>query len=255
MVSNRTYKDSVFCMLFNEPGKLRELYNALHGTSYGSETPVSINTLRDVLYAGRRNDISFSLRGRNVVLFEHQSSANPNMALRFLPYICGVYEKLIPPKGVFQASPLVLPRPEFIVFYNGTRPLPDKSTQRLSAAYPEDPGAGPPALELAVTVYNINAGHNPGLLGAVGDLRDYALFVAKVREFEKTRGREEAFGLAIRHCIGHNILREFLLEHAREVISMFADITLEEFIDLRVEEGVELGLKEAVGKVVDKAVE
>ena len=60
------YKDSVFCLLFNNPDKLRSLYNALTGSSYTDETPVVVTTLRNVLSEGFRNDISFTIGGKTL---------------------------------------------------------------------------------------------------------------------------------------------------------------------------------------------
>ncbi len=47
-VLNREFKDTVFRMLFSEKDKLIELYNAIYGTDYGSDTPVDINTIEEV---------------------------------------------------------------------------------------------------------------------------------------------------------------------------------------------------------------
>jgi hypothetical protein len=50
MGSNREYKNSVFSLLFSDPDTLRELYGALEGITLPSDVPISINTLKDVLY-------------------------------------------------------------------------------------------------------------------------------------------------------------------------------------------------------------
>jgi hypothetical protein len=71
MTPNTKYKDSVFCMLFNDEAKLRRLYNTLTGASYGEETPVAITTLKDVLFMQWKNDISFTIGNKMVVLIEH----------------------------------------------------------------------------------------------------------------------------------------------------------------------------------------
>ncbi len=65
MGANREYKDSVFYMYMTEDHKrLIEVYNALQNTNYSLDTPVEINTLSDVLYKNRINDISFLLAGK-----------------------------------------------------------------------------------------------------------------------------------------------------------------------------------------------
>lgn len=47
---NRNYKDSVFTLLFQDKGKLIELYNAIEGTEYTADTGIEINTLETALY-------------------------------------------------------------------------------------------------------------------------------------------------------------------------------------------------------------
>lgn len=55
----RNYKDSVFRMLFSEKDTLLGLYNALNGTAYTDPDELEINTLKNAIYLGRKNDISF----------------------------------------------------------------------------------------------------------------------------------------------------------------------------------------------------
>ncbi|MDR0600391.1 MAG: hypothetical protein LBG84_09990 [Treponema sp.] len=94
MAANTRHKASVFSLLFSEPGVLRELYSALSGVNVPPETPVTINTLEDALFMDRVNDVSFAIADRLVVLLEHQSTVNPNMALRVFLYAARVYEKI-----------------------------------------------------------------------------------------------------------------------------------------------------------------
>jgi hypothetical protein len=80
MHTNRKYKSSVFTLLFSDPARVRELYNALAGTCYDESADIVINTLQDVIFMERINDISFTINDKLVVLIEHQSTINPNMA-------------------------------------------------------------------------------------------------------------------------------------------------------------------------------
>ena len=64
MKANKNLKDSVFSAYFSEDtARLVELFNALEGTDYPPDTPVEINTLTDVLWMDRINDLSFVLNG------------------------------------------------------------------------------------------------------------------------------------------------------------------------------------------------
>ncbi|MDR3355568.1 MAG: Rpn family recombination-promoting nuclease/putative transposase [Spirochaetaceae bacterium] len=221
---NAGYKDSVFSLLFSDPDTLRELYGALEGVTLDKKIPVTINTLSDVLYMERYNDISFTVGNKLVVLIEHQSSVNPNMPLRLLLYIARVYEKIIERKSLYRETPLKVPRPEFFVLYNGLKPYPDQATLRLSDAFERPEGLGgaglPAELELIVKVYNINKGHNEGIVKKCAVLSGYSVFIDKIRENRQTMALEGAMKAAIGYCIEHNVLSEFLMERSSEVINM-----------------------------------
>ena len=178
MNANTKYKDSVFSFLFSDPDLLRELYCALEGVSLPDDVPVTINTLHNVLFMDRANDISFEIGGKLVILIEHQSTINPNMALRFLIYIARVYEKIIDDKKIYTSRPMPLPRPEFFVLYNGVSPYPDEEILKLSDAFESAASLGvpekwDPSLELKARVININQGRNEGVVRKCKTLNGY----------------------------------------------------------------------------------
>jgi hypothetical protein len=235
MASNRQYSnlrfaDSVFSFLFSDPVILRELYGAIEGVDLPPDAPIIINTLEGVLYKTFLNDISFEVDKKLVVLIEHQSTINPNMAIRLLMYIARVYEKITAGKNLYGKKKLTIPRPEFIVLYNGVDPYPDEDTLKLSDAF-EDPSSlgiskgTLPDLELTVKVYNINQGHSEPIIRRCETLEGYSAFIARVREFESEIAGEkkpalltedekkEAMRKGITWCIAHNILKPFLEAH------------------------------------------
>jgi hypothetical protein len=244
---NRKYKDSVFIKLFSDEHNLRELYNALAGTNYGEDVELSINTLEDVLYMKRINDISFTIAGRFVVLIEYQSTINYNMPLRFLLYIARVYEKYLgqlDKNAIFRERRIPIPVPEFYLVHTIGDAPPELRELKLSDMFMARDGAvsagagagesaprgGPVNLELVVKVINIRKDRNAAILEQSRTLRMYAEFVAVVEEHLRRlrermpqatkREREEAFKTAINYCIGHDILVKFLRKHASEVINM-----------------------------------
>ena len=89
---NRKYKDSLFRMVFRKKSDLLELYNAINGTEYTNPNELEINTLENVLYITKKNDVSFII-DCTMNLYEHQSSYNPNMPLRGLVYFSKQYNK------------------------------------------------------------------------------------------------------------------------------------------------------------------
>lgn len=156
-LANRNYKDSVFRMLFKEKERLLELYNAVSGRHYTDCSELEIVMLESAVYMGMKNDLSF-LIDMNLYLFEHQSTINPNMPLRFLQYVSAEYEKLIAPGSLYREKLVQIPAPHFMVFYNGTSPCGERMELRLSDAFYER--GTKPELELLVQVLNINSGFN-----------------------------------------------------------------------------------------------
>ena len=142
------YKDSIFRMLFNNTDRLRRLYNALTGSSYGEETPIVINTLNNELSMSMRNDISFTIGDKTVVLIEHQSTINPNMPVRFFLYLAAIYEKILHKRDLHNSPKVELPCPEFYLFYNGTSSFPENTILKLSDSFEKVFGKEKPPIEL-----------------------------------------------------------------------------------------------------------
>jgi len=131
-----------------------------------------------------------------------------------------------------------IPKPEFIVLYNGNEDMPEQQELKLSDMF-KDLGEGEaPNLELAVKVYNINKGHNEELVNRSAVLREYSTFVYLVKEYVKSMGLGKAIQLAMEDCIRKNVLKDFLEMHSQEVYNMlYGDWNMEEALDVRYEEG------------------
>ena len=239
---NRKLKDSVFSLLFSDPDILRSLYGALEGVELAPDVPISINTLSDVLFKDQINDLSFTVDKRLVVLTEHQSTVNPNMPIRLLKYIAWVYDDIVVTKKTYAKKLVPIPWPEFFVLYNGKEDCPDKVTLKLSDAFMDSRPAG---LELIVTVYNINPGHNGGMLKKCAELDGYSFFMDRIREYRKTiADKMLAVKKAIDDCKKRNILREFLEKYSTEVLDMLlTEWKTEEYAEAQREEGREEGEK------------
>jgi len=197
------------------------------------------------------NDISFEIGGKLVVLIEHQSTINPNMALRFLHYISEIYKTIIDSKNLYSTRKVKIPWPEFFVLYNGTEPYPDEVKLKLSDLFEKPyelglPEKAFPLLELEVKVININEGRNEEILKRCKKLFEYSAFIAKKRSFYEELGKnEEAVTAAIKYCAKHGILKEFLEIHGREVLNMvITEWNTEDCIAVRCEEAREDALKE-----------
>jgi len=239
MKANREYKATLFSGLFSEPDNLRELYNALANTNYGEDTPVKINSLKKVFFEGIKNDISFIIDNKFVVILEHQSTVNNNMPLRCLMYIGRVYEKIISKRSAFKRRLMHIPTPEFIVLYNGTEPFPSDQTLRLSDAFissnTHDMFGN---LELTVRVININPGFNEELLQKSETLNIYSAFCENVKcEKQKGHASDEAIENTIRWAETQDVFNEFLEKYGTEVSHMLmAEYDVETFMEVMEEE-------------------
>ena len=249
MKANRNFKDSLFTTLFASPDLLRDLYCALEGVTLPPETPVSITTLENVLFMDVYNDIAFKIGERLIVLIEHQSSINPNMALRLLMYIADTYKRIIKNKTLYSSKSISIPWPEFYVLYNGTKPYPDNSIVKLSDLFerPQElPEKSHPLLELEIKVININEGKNEDIVKQCKVLADYSAFIAKVRFFLKETGDlKEAIEKAIIYAQNNDILKEFLETHSTEVINLlYTEWNWDDALAVAREEGHEDGVEE-----------
>jgi len=254
--ASREYKNSVFTMLFSIKENSLALFNAVENTNYGPDTDIKITTLSNVLVKGQQNDISFVLDDKILVLMEHQSTINNNMALRFLMYISDVYEIIVDRKERYRKEMVSIPKPEFIVLYNGNEDMPEQQELKLSDMF-RDLGEGEaPNLELTVKVYNINKGHNEELVNRCAVLKEYSAFVYLVKDYVKSMGLSKAIQRAMEDCIRQNVLKDFLERHSQEVYNMlYGDWDMDEALEVRAEEaeakGIAIGENRGEAKVLD----
>ena len=203
-----------------------------------------------------KNDLSF-LIDKTLSLYEHQSSYNPNMPLRGFLYYVGLYRKLIHrSERLYSKHLLKIPRPHYIVFYNGSEKdmAEERRTLRLSDAFETDTGAG--EYEWTATMININSGKNQSIMDSCHILYEYAVFVAKIKRYRDSMELKEAIDLAVRECIEENILRDFLEQHRREVCDMcLTEFDEKKYEDVLREEGREEGLAEGRKKEVFMSVQ
>jgi len=250
MCVNKKHKASVFSALFSEPDALRELYSAIEGINIPKDAVIKINTLSDVLFMGQINDVSFTIDDQIVILIEHQSTINNNIPIRMLMYIGRVYEKIIERETLYQKKTVTIPAPEFIVLYNGKDMYPDYQELRLSDAFKNIKGLETvESLELTAHVYNINHGRNPEILKKSVNLSGYSLFIARIREYRKKLPLEESVKAAIKYCIENEILVQFFIYKASEVLNMLTEEpSIEEIVAIRSreiwEEGLEKGIEQ-----------
>jgi hypothetical protein len=264
MQANREYQSSVFVSYFKEtPERLIGLFNALAKTNFQKDTPIEIKTLDGALFKERLNDLAFLVKGRLIVLIEHQSTINLNMPIRFLIYIGRIYEKLLDGnRGIYRTELVKIPKPEFYVLYTGLEPCEDREDLDLTSAFMEPDGDeqsddseqsdssgqlnGGGQLILKVPVYNVNEGHNSEIMERCRSLEEYAAFMGLVRKYRaQGMSLKEALSAAIAHAIREGIMADYLREHGSEVYNMlYTEYRLEDALEVRYEEGERKGKQE-----------
>jgi len=218
--AKRKHKDTLFRDLFGVKAAALELYNAISGTHYGPDTDITMVTLKDILYDVPINDVSFTIDNKLVVLVEHQSTINENMPLRMLLYVARSYEQLTKDTDKYRRDRKEIPRPEFIVLYNGEEDMPEMKIMKLSDLFAEYNMEYPVNLELTVRVYNINKGRNQEIARRCATLNAYEVFTAKVREYGKTMKFGLAVDRATEECIKEGFLADYLSSHRKAVRNM-----------------------------------
>ena len=216
-VPNRNYKSSLFTMVFSDKKELLGLYNAVSGKQYKDPGALSVNTLENAIYMAIKNDLSFVIDSR-LSLYEHQSTYSPNLPLRMLLYLADLYADLTKNENLYGRKKVMLPPPQFIIFYNGEEKQPDRRILRLSDLYEVEEEEH--KLELQAVMLNINAGHNLELMRACKTLADYAQYTARIRRYAAEMPIEEAVERTITECIREGILEDFLRKYRAEAKRM-----------------------------------
>lgn len=256
VTANREYKSNVFSMLFDDKEKLLELYNALNKSHYTNKEELEIVTLKNAIYMSMKNDLAFVLDCR-LMLYEHQSTPNPNMPLRDLFYVSKEYEKMVLTKTLYSSRKVMIPAPHFVVFYNGMKKQPEREMLKLSNLYqiPEEE----PMLELQVEMLNINDGNNEELKASCQTLKEYMQYVNCVRQYayQEKLNLSEAVELAVTECIKEGILTDFLQKNRAEVVKMSIFEFDEEkewklIREAEYQQGVEDGIEQSIEKLLNK---
>lgn len=217
------YKDRLFNYIYGSEGNKAwtlSLYNAVNGSDYRDPDAIEITTIKEVLYLGMHNDVSFMISDE-MNLYEQQSGYNPNMPLRQLQYAGNLYEKFIRQNKLnkYGSTLLELPVPKLVVFYIGTNDKPDETVLRLSDSFPE---GSSPDIEVRVRMLNVNQGKNQKLLDACQTLKEYSWLVEQIRT-NKSKNKlelEEAVNNALTNMPNEFVIKPFLMAHQAEVKGM-----------------------------------
>ena len=217
---NKEHKDQLFTEVFSTEEALLSLYNAVNNSNYTDPSKLKFDRLGNYLFLGMHNDVSFCI-DCSLNLYEHQSTINENMPLRNLFYVSDILKVYVKENklDIYGTKLIKLPNPQFVVFYNGERNLPDKTELFLKDAF-ESSVEKDCSLDLKVTIFNINYGHNKEMMSKCPLLEEYAIFVHTVRKYlveykAIEKDTKLVVKLAVRRaaseCIEKGILKAILL--------------------------------------------
>lgn len=258
---NRKYKDRLFRFIFSDKGNLLQLYNAINDSHYSNPDDLVITTIDDVVYMGMKNDLSFIIDDI-MSLYEHQSTYSPNLPLRGLFYFSAMYRNYIEPmkQKLYTDSPLRIPFPVYLVFYNGSIEEPERKEILLNDLFIQNGKGLQPALECTALLLNINVGHNQELMEKCRILKEYAQFIHTIRsKISVGLPFQEAVETAVEDCISQNILSEILRKNKAEVIDMilteydeneFREFLKEDSWKKGHEAGVQDGIKTGIREII-----
>ena len=248
VTTTKEYKDRLFSFIFGrEENKAwtLSLYNAVNGSHYTDSSEIQITTIKDVLYMGMHNDVSFII-ANELSLYEQQSTYNPNMPLRQFLYAAKLIEQYLEPmkRKLYWKTLLKIPAPKFVVFYNGTDEHPDEVILKLSDAFL---GNGKGDIEVTVRMLNINVGRNKALFEACKPLQEYSWLVDKIRTYATQMARDDAIDKTLAEIPDSFQLKHLLLQHKAEVKGMIlTEYDEEDVMNGFKEEGREEGRKEGI---------
>ncbi len=253
----RNVKDRLFRFLFEKDREaLLELYNALNGTSYNDPSQLEMVTIESAVYVVMKNDLAFMLAG-TLNMYEHQSTYSPNLSARFLIYLAQEYQTVIEraEKSLYGAGLITLPTPKCVVFYNGTKEMPEEQILRLSDAFEDKSVKGD--VELTARMLNINQGHNQLLMEKCMVLKEYSEFVDVTRTYMRQgKNAEMALSDAVDYCVENGILEKFLRENRAEVLGMLLEeFDVEKYERTLKSEGREDGIREGIKIGIEQGIE
>ena len=221
-MAKRTAKNSVFLDLFQNKSYLLKLYKTLHpedeAATEDSLTDVTIeNVLTDNLY----NDLGFIVNNKLMILIEAQSTWTMNILVRVLLYLAQSYHEYFQrtSQNYYKSRKVKMPRPELYIIFTGNKGRkPDKIF--LSKEFFE--GAD---IDIEVRAKVIYESDTEDIIN------QYIIFCKVSNEQTKQYGMtQKAVTETIRICKDRNILREYLLDREKEVVTIMMSLFDEEEI-------------------------
>ncbi len=222
VMAKRTAKNSVFLDLFQNKSYLLKLYKTLHpedaAATEDSLTDVTItNVLTDNLY----NDLGFIVNDKLMILIEAQSTWTMNILVRVLMYLAQSYHEYFQrtSQDYYKSRKVKIPKPELYVLFTGNKGgKPDKLFLSEEFFRGGD-------IDIEVRAKVIYESDTDDIIN------QYIIFCKVFNEQTKQYGMtQKAVAETIRICKDRNILREYLAQREKEVVTIMMSLFDEEQI-------------------------
>ena len=221
--AKRTAKNSVFLDLFQDKKNLLKLYKTLHPEdTEATEDTLDIVTIDNVLTDNLYNDLGIMVgNNRLLLLLEAQASWTVNILIRVLLYLAQSYHEYFErtSQSLYKSKKVKMPKPELYVIFTGNKGRkPDKIS--LSKEFFE--GAD---IDIEVKAKVIYESDTDDIIN------QYIIFCKVFNEQTKQHGMtQKAVTETIRICKDRNVLREYLAQREKEVVTIMMSLFDEEQI-------------------------
>ena len=222
VMAKRTAKNSVFLDLFQNKSYLLKLYKTLHPEDItATEDSLTDVTIENVLTDNLYNDLGFIVGNKLMILIEAQSTWTMNILVRVFLYLAQSYHEYFQrtSQNYYKSKKVKMPKPELYVIYTGNEGRkPDKIF--LSKEFFE--GAD---IDLEVKAKVIYESDKDDIIN------QYIILCKVFNEQTKQHGMtQKAVTETIRICKDRNVLREYLLNREKEVVTIMMSLFDEEQI-------------------------
>ncbi len=216
VMAKRTAKNSVFLDLFQNKSYLLKLYKTLHPedttATEDSLTDVTIaNVLTDNLY----NDLGFIANNKLMILVEAQSTWTVNILVRVLLYLAQSYHEYFQRtcQDYYKSRRVKMPKPELYVVFTGNK---GRKPDKISLSKEFFAGAD---IDIEVKAKVIYESDTDDIIN------QYIIFCKVFNEQTKQHGMTQKAAMeTIRICKDRNVLREYLAQREKEVVTIMMSL-------------------------------
>ncbi len=220
--AKRTAKNSVFLDLFQNKSYLLKLYKTLHPEDItATEDSLTNITIENVLTDNLYNDLGFIVNNKLMILIEAQSTWTMNILIRVLLYLAQSYHEYFQRtnQNYYKSKKVKIPKPELYVIFTGNK---GRKPDQISLSKEFFEGA---ELDIEVKATVLYENDEKDIIN------QYIIFCKIFNEQTNQHGMtQKAITETIRICKNREVLREYLTQREKEVVTIMMSLFDEEQI-------------------------